>query len=264
MTNLTTDKNVKALHRLLSIMEELREQCPWNSKQTLESLRYLTIGKTDELSEAILAGNLEALKEKLGDLMWHVVFYSKIAAEQNAFDLADVINGVCDKLVGHHPPLHGESMVASEAASQHHGNLSTPPEKAPNQSLLSDVQASLPALIKALRIQEQAHRIGFDWPNQAEVWEKVEEEIRELKQCQEVGHHQAQLENEWGDLLFSLVNYARFIHINPESALEQANRKFIKRFHYMEQAAQRDGKNLPDLSLAEMDTYWEAAKKNLN
>ncbi|BAP56167.1 MazG family protein [Thioploca ingrica] len=261
MTNLTADKNVKALQRLLSIMEELREQCPWNSKQTLESLRHLTIGKTDELSEAILAGNLEALKQKLGDLIWHVVFYSKIAAEQNAFDIGDVINGVCDKLVVHHPPLH---TVASEAESQHHGNLSTPPEKDPNQSLLVDIQASLPALIKALRIQEQAHRIGFDWPNQAEVWEKVEEEIRELKQCQEAGHPQAQLENEWGDLLFSLVNYARFIHINPESALEQANRKFIKRFHYMEQAAQRDGKNLPDLSLAEMDTYWEAAKKNLN
>lgn len=263
MINLT-DKNVEALHRLLGIMEELREQCPWNSKQTLESLRYSTIGKTDELSEAILAGNLEALKEKLGELIWHVVFYSKIAAERNAFELADVINGVCDKLTGHHPPLHGESMVVSEAASQHHGNLSTPPEKAPHQSLIADVQASLPALTKALRIQEQAHRIGFDWSNQAEVWEKVEEEIREFKQCQEAGHNQAQLENEWGDLLFSLVNYARFIHLNPESALEQANRKFIKRFHYMEQAAQREGKNLPDLSLAEMDTYWEAAKKNLN
>jgi XTP/dITP diphosphohydrolase len=252
MTHLTTDKNVTALHRLLGIMEELREQCPWNSKQTLESLRYLTIGKTDELSEAILAGNLGALKEKLGDLMWHVVFYSKIAAEQNAFDLADVINGVCDKLVGHHPPLHEGSTIASEAESQ------------PHQGILSDIPTSLPALIKALRIQEQAHRIGFDWPNQAEVWEKVEEEIRELKQCQEAGHNQAQLENEWGDLLFSLVNYARFIHLNPESALEQANRKFIKRFHYMEQATQRDGKNLLDLSLAEMDTYWEAAKNNLN
>lgn len=261
MTNLTTDKNVKALHRLLSIMEELREQCPWNSKQTLESLRYLTIGKTDELSEAILAGNLEALKPKLGDLMWHVVFYSKIAAEQNAFDIADVINGVCDKLVAHHPPIHP---VASEAESQHHGNLLTHPENAPNQSRLSDILASLPALIKALRIQEQAHRVGFDWSNQAEVWEKVEEEIREFKQCQEADHNQAQLENELGDLLFSLVNYARFTHLNPESALEQANQKFIKRFHYMEQAAQREGKNLPDLSLAEMDTYWEEAKKNLN
>jgi XTP/dITP diphosphohydrolase len=251
MTHLTTDKNVTALHRLLGIMEELRKQCPWNSKQTLESLRYLTIGKTDELSEAILAGNLEVLKEKLGDLIWHVVFYSKIAAEQNAFELADVINGVCNKLVGHHPPLHEESTIASEAESQ------------PHQGILSDISVSLPALTKALRIQEQAHRIGFDWSNQAEVWEKVEEEIRELKQYQEAGHHQAQLEDEFGDLLFSLVNYARFIHINPESALEQANRKFIKRFHYMEQAAQREGKNLPDLSLAEMDTYWEAAKKNL-
>ena len=261
MTNLTTDRNVEALHRLLGIMEELREQCPWNSKQTLESLRYLTISKTDELSEAILAGNLKALKQKLGDLIWHVVFYSKIAAEQNAFDIADVINGICDKLVAHHPPIE----ESSEVESQHHGNLLTHPEKVPNPSILVDVQASLPALIKALRIQEQAHRIGFDWYNPAEVWEKVEEEIREFKQCQEeAGHHQTQNENELGDLLFSLVNYARFIHINPESALEQANKKFIKRFHYMEQAAQREGKNLPDLSLAEMDVYWEEAKKNLN
>ncbi len=264
MTNLTTDRNVEALHRLLGIMEELREQCPWNSKQTLESLRYLTISKTDELSEAILASNLEAIKQKLGDLMWHVVFYSKIAAEQNAFDIADVINGICDKLVAHHPPVE-ESRVAGEAESQHHGNLLTQPEKDLNPSILADVPASLPALIKALRIQEKVHRIGFDWSNPAEVWEKVEEEIREFKQCQEeAGHHQTQNEDELGDLLFSLVNYARFIHINPESALEQANKKFIKRFHYMEQAAQREGKNLPDLSLAEMDVYWEEAKKNLN
>ena len=263
MTNLTTDKNLQAFRRLLGIMDELREQCPWNSKQTLESLRYLTISKTDELSAAILAGNLTTIKQNLGDLMWHIVFYSKILAEQNAFDIADVINGIGDKLVTHHPPLE-ESVVAHEAKSLHQADQLKSQAEELNPSLLADIPTSLPALIKALRIQEQAHRIGFDWSNPAEVWEKVEEEIRELKQCYQAGHNQAQIATELGDLLFSLVNYARFIQVNPESALETANKKFISRFNYMEQAAQRDGKNLPELSLTEMDTYWEEAKNNLN
>lgn len=262
MTNLTTDKNLQAFQRLLNIMEKLREQCPWNSKQTFESLRYLTIGKIDELSTAILAGNLATIKQNLGDLIWHIVFYSKIAAEQNAFDIADVINGISDKLVTHHPPEE-QTALASEAELQHPGSELNFPEPSPYPSLLAGIPTALPALIKALRIQEQAHHIGFDWSNQAEVWEKVIEETKELKQCYEAGHNQEQIATELGDLLFSLVNYARFIHINPESALETTNQKFINRFNYMEQAAQRDGKNLLELSLTEMDAYWEQAKNNL-
>ena len=227
--------------------------------QTIESLRYLTISKTDELSVAILAGNLAAIKQNLGDLMWHIIFYSKIAAEQNAFDIAEVINGISDKLVTHHPATE-EAVVANEAELQLPENQLKPQAEELKPSLIADIPTSLPALIKALRIQEQAHRIGFDWSNQAEVWEKVEEEIRELKQCYQAGHNPAQIATELGDLFFS----ARFIQVNPESALETANQKFIKRFNYMEQATQRDGKNLPDLSLAEMDAYWEEAKNNCN
>jgi XTP/dITP diphosphohydrolase len=261
-SNLTTDKNLQAFQRLLGIMEELREHCPWNSKQTLESLRYLTISKTDELSAAILAGNFAAIKQNLGGLMWHIVFYSKIATEQNAFDIAEVINGISDKLVTHHPPQ--PTVTANEVELSSQQNQLQPQLEEAKPSLLADIQTSLPALVKALRIQEQAHRIGFDWSNPIEVWEKVEEEIRELQQCYQAGHNQTQIANELGDLLFSLVNYARFIQVNPELALETANKKFIKRFNYMEQAAQRDGKNLPDLSLTEMNAYWEEAKNSRN
>ena len=259
--NLTTDKSLQAFQRLLGIMEELREHCPWNSKQTIESLRYLTISKTDELSAAILAGNFAAIKQNLGGLMWHIVFYSKIAAEQNAFDMVEVINGISDKLTTHHPPQPPQPTVTANEAEL---PPLQPQVEEPKPSLLADIQTSLPALVKALRIQEQAHRIGFDWYNPVEVWEKVEEEIRELQQCYQAGHNQTQIAAELGDLLFSLVNYARFIQVNPESALETANKKFIKRFNYMEQAAQRDGKNLPDLSLTEMNAYWEEAKNSRN
>jgi XTP/dITP diphosphohydrolase len=261
--NLNNDKYAQALHRLLDIMNELRDKCPWDKKQTLESLRHLTIEETYELSDAILEGDLEEIKKELGDLMLHVVFYSKIGSETNAFDLADVMNSLCDKLITRHPHVFDKVSVEDEAEVKRNWERLKLEEKGGNQSVLAGVPKSLPALIKALRIQEKAHGVGFDWQYQEDVWEKVEEEMAEFRACFENNKmNREAAESEFGDLLFSLVNYARFVEINPENALEKTNQKVIKRFNYMEAAIKREGKNLHDLTLREMDAYWDEAKKN--
>ena len=260
--NPNNEKYTQALQRLLNIMNELREKCPWDKKQTLESLRHLTIEETYELSDAILANDLEEIKTELGDLMLHIVFYSKIGAEKQAFDIGDVMNSVCEKLISRHPHVFGDVTVENEAEVKRNWEQLKLKEKGGNKSVLAGVPKSLPALIKALRIQEKTHRLGFDWQYKEQVWEKVEEELREFKQESNKNNQQA-VEAEFGDILFSLVNYARFIDINPETALEKTNQKFIKRFNYIETAAKRDNKKLQELSLAEMDDYWEEAKKNV-
>ena len=248
-------KYADSLRNLLSIMNELRTKCPWDKKQTLESLRHLTIEETYELSDAILTGDLTAIKEELGDLMLHIVFYSKIAIEQEAFDLADVMKGLCDKLISRHPHVFGNSSIND--AETINWELLKLKEK--NNGVLGGVPKSLPALIKAQRIQEKLSGVGFDWQNKEQVWEKITEELDEFKQALEEDNSN-NIEAEFGDLLFSLVNYARFIEINSETALEKTNKKVIKRFNYIEFAAKRDGNILSDLTLAEMDSYWEEAK----
>ncbi len=258
--NPNNEKYSQALQRLLNIMNELRTKCPWDQKQTLESLRYLTIEETYELSDAILEGDLDAIKEELGDLMLHIVFYSKIGSEQKAFDIADVMNGLCDKLVVRHPHVFGDVKVTDAAEVKRNWELIKLKKKTVNQSVLAGVPKSLPALVKALRIQEKASSVGFDWQYTEEVWEKVEEEITEFKE-QLADNNVEKTEEEFGDLLFSLVNYARFININPENALAKTNNKVIKRFKYIEASAQRDGKLITDLTLAEMDAYWDEAKQ---
>ncbi len=259
-------KHADALHRLLGIMNDLRAMCPWDKKQTLESLRHLTIEETYELSDAILEGDLEAIKEELGDLMLHIVFYSKIGAEKKAFDIADVINGLCDKLIARHPHVFGDVIVKNEAEVKRNWELLKLKEKETGQSILGGVPKSLPALVKALRIQEKVSSVGFDWQYKEDVWEKVQEEISEFRDCFEGDkiENKEMAENEFGDLLFSLVNYARFVDINPENALEKTNKKVIKRFNYIENAARRDDSSLQTLTLAEMDTYWDEAKLKLN
>ena len=258
--NPNNEKYSQALQRLLSIMNELRAKCPWDKKQTLESLRHLTIEETYELSDAILEGNSNDIKEELGDLLLHVVFYSTIEAEQQAFDLADVINNLCDKLVIRHPHVFGDIKVTDAAEVKHNWELIKLREKTDSQSILAGVPKVLPALIKALRIQEKISGVGFDWQHSEDVWEKVEEEIVEFKE-QLADNNAEKAEQEFGDLLFTLVNYARFININPEDALEKTNKKVIKRFKYIETSAQHDAKQLPDLTLAEMDAYWDEAKQ---
>ena len=258
--NPNDEKYTEALRRLLGIMNELRAKCPWDRKQTLESLRHLTIEETYELSDAILENDLDAVKTELGDIMLHIVFYSKIGAEKQAFDIADVMNSLCDKLVARHPHVFGDVTVRDETEVKRNWELLKLQEKGGNQSVLAGVPKSLPALVKALRIQEKVSGVGFDWQYKEEAWEKVTEEIAELKECLE-NDNMEEAEGEFGDLLFSLVNYARFIDINPENALEKTNKKVIKRFNYIEAAAQRDGKLLQELTLAEMDAYWDEAKK---
>jgi XTP/dITP diphosphohydrolase len=262
MINPQDTKYSVAFARLLQIMNELREQCPWDKKQTMETLRHLTIEETYELSDAILNNNLEEVKKEIGDILLHLVFYSKIADEKGAFDIADVIHGLCEKLIYRHPHIYGDTKVADEEEVKQNWEQLKRKEKG-NTSVLGGVPKSLPALVKAMRIQEKARGAGFDWEEKEQVWEKVEEELQEFKE--EFNHKQdfdkQKAEGEFGDLLFSLVNYARFIDINPETALERTNLKFIKRFTYLEMQAQKDGKNLKDMTLAEMDIYWNEAKK---
>jgi len=263
--NPNDQKYAEALQRLLGVMNDLREKCPWDRKQTLESLRHLTIEETYELSEAILENDLEEVKKELGDLLLHIVFYSKIASEKEAFDIADVMNTLCDKLIARHPHVYGEVSVKNDAEVKRNWELLKLKEKGGNKSVLAGVPKALPALIKAMRIQDKARGVGFDWQVKEEVWEKVKEEIEEFQNCFEVGNpipiDQEEAENEFGDVLFSLVNYARFVDINPETALEKTNQKFIKRFNYIEAASKRDGKTWQTLTLAEMDAYWDEAKK---
>jgi XTP/dITP diphosphohydrolase len=262
------DKYTQTLQRLVNIINELREKCPWDRKQTFDSLRHLTIEETYELSEAIIQQDLVALKEELGDVMLHVVFYAKIAEEQKAFDLAAVIDQLCDKLVARHPHVFGDIKADDEIAVKRNWELLKLEEKNnknDNVSLLAGIPQALPALLKAVRIQEKVSSVGFDFQTPADAWHKVEEELAELK-CHLATDHsvssaqESAAEIEWGDLLFSLVNYARLVKINPETALEKTNQKFMKRFRYLEAAAQRDGKSLFTMSLEEMDAYWEAAK----
>ena len=254
---------LQAFDRLLTIMDELREKCPWDRKQTIESLRHLTIEETYELSDAILNGDLTEIRKELGDVMLHLVFYAKIASETQAFDIADVLSGICDKLISRHPHIYGD--VKADTEEQVKQNWEALKIKEGNKSVLAGVPSSLPALIKAMRIQEKARGAGFDWEEKQQVWEKVREEMEEFQQefntidNQAIDHQKA--EGEFGDLLFSLVNYARFIDINPETALERTNKKFIKRFSYLEEQARQNGKTLQEMTLAEMDVYWEEAKQ---
>ncbi|MEZ0607885.1 nucleoside triphosphate pyrophosphohydrolase [Fibrella sp. WM1] len=263
-------EQLMAFNRLLTIMDELREQCPWDRKQTLDSLRHLTIEETYELSDAILEGNLNEVKKEIGDLMLHMVFYSRIGSEQPAdsptrFDVADVLNGISEKLINRHPHIYGDTVADTE--EQVKANWEQLKLKEGNKSVLGGVPQSLPALVKAMRIQEKARGAGFDWEEKEQVWEKVEEEMQEFRA--EFNHDNVpdapgqaeRAEGEFGDLLFSLVNYARFININPETALERTNRKFIKRFQYLEEQARANGQQLSDMTLAEMDVYWNAAKR---
>jgi XTP/dITP diphosphohydrolase len=252
-----------AFQRLLTVLDTLRTECPWDRKQTMETLRHLTIEETYELSDAILDGDLTEVKKELGDVMMHLVFYAKIASETNDFTIVDVLNSVCDKLINRHPHIYGDVEVQDENDVKR--NWEQIKLKEGNKSVLGGVPASLPALVKASRIQEKARGIGFDWENKTQVWEKVEEELQEFKNEYNVVDNEAidieKAESEFGDLIFSLVNYARFIGINPENALEKTNRKFIKRFQYIESKAKDNGQALQDMTLTEMDVYWNEAKK---
>lgn len=253
-----------AFLRLLSILNTLREQCPWDKKQTMESLRHLTIEETYELSDAILEGDVSEIKKELGDLMMHLVFYARIADETSDFNITDVLNSVCEKLISRHPHIYGDTEVNNEEDVKR--NWEQIKLKEGNKSVLAGVPSSLPALVKASRIQEKARGVGFDWEEKAQVWEKVEEELQEFKNEFNIEDQDAvnveHAEAEFGDLLFSLINYARFLDINPENALEKTNKKFIKRFQYLERRASENGKALKDMTLAEMDIYWNEAKKS--
>lgn len=260
-------EKLKAFDRLLTIMDELRENCPWDKKQTLETLRHLTIEETYELSDAILEGDLKEIKKEIGDLMLHLVFYSRIASETKAFDIADVLNAICDKLIERHPHIYSDVIANDEETVK--ANWEKIKLKQGNKSVLEGVPKSLPALVKAIRIQDKARGVGFDWEKKEQVWEKVEEEMQEFKkEITETSHNtktddkanKEKVMAEFGDLLFSLVNYARFIDIDPEEALERTNKKFIKRFQYLETESAKDGKKMGEMTLSEMDKYWEKAK----
>lgn len=248
-----------AFDRLLTIMDELREKCPWDKKQTMESLRYLSIEELYELSDAILEGDDEEIKKELGDIMLHLVFYAKIASETGKFDISDVLNGICDKLIIRHPHIYGDVKVTDEEEVKR--NWETIKLKEGKKSVLEGVPNSLPAMVKAFRMQEKAKGVGFEWSNAEDVWKKVQEELEEFKVESSKENNQDKLENEFGDLLFSLINYSRFIGINPEDALERTNRKFKKRFEHIERRALENGRQLQDMKLEEMDVYWEEAKK---
>ncbi|WP_129716524.1 nucleoside triphosphate pyrophosphohydrolase [Pedobacter sp. SYP-B3415] len=250
-----------AFERLLTVLYTLRTECPWDKKQTMETLRHLTIEETYELSDAILEQDPDEIRKELGDLMMHLVFYARIAEEEQKFSITEVLNGVCDKLVNRHPHIYGDTAVQTDEDVKR--NWEQIKLREGNKSVLGGVPSSLPALVKASRIQEKARGVGFDWDTREQVWEKVEEELQEFKNefnTTEGQPDQERAESEFGDLLFSLINYARFININPENALEKTNKKFIKRFQHLEQRAAENGKSLSDMTLGEMDVYWNEAK----
>ncbi|AEE18226.1 XTP/dITP diphosphohydrolase [Dokdonia sp. Hel_I_63] len=254
----TRETQLKAFDRLLTIMDELRVGCPWDKKQTMESLRHLTIEETYELGDAILDNDLEEVKKELGDLLLHIVFYAKIGSETKDFDIADVANSISDKLVSRHPHIYGGIDVAD--AKEVERNWEKLKLKEGKKSVLEGVPKGLPALVKASRIQDKVAGVGFDWEEPQQVFEKVQEELEELQH--EVNeNNQEKIEAEFGDVLFSMINYARFLKVDPESALERTNKKFIKRFQYLEGKAKELGKDLSDMTLAEMDAFWEEAKK---
>ncbi|WP_044511570.1 nucleoside triphosphate pyrophosphohydrolase [Hymenobacter sp. DG25B] len=256
-------EQLAAFGRLLDVLDRLRAECPWDRKQTMQSLRHLTIEETYELSDAILRDDLSDVRKELGDVMLHLVFYAKIAAEKGAFDIADVLNAQCEKLIFRHPHIYGDVTVSSEEDVKRNWEQLKLKEKG-NSSVLGGVPVSLPALVKAMRIQEKARGAGFDWERKEQVWEKVQEELQEFREefaeAEHSPEHQQRAQAEFGDLLFSLINFARFAGINPEEALEHTNRKFIRRFQYLETEAARDGHQLADLTLAQMDVYWNQAK----
>jgi len=254
------DVRLTAFKRLLDIMDDLREKCPWDHKQTLESLRKLTIEETYELADAIVENDLEELKGEIGDIMLHMVFYSKIASEQGAFDITDALNAICDKLVHRHPHIYGDVKVANEEEVK--ANWEQLKLKEGKTSVLQGVPMSLPAMVKANRIQEKARGVGFDWDNKEQVWAKVEEELGELKDEVDTKASIDRIEDELGDVLFSVINYARFIDVDPEMALERTNRKFIKRFQFLENEVKKEGKELNSMTLTEMDAIWSEAKKS--
>lgn len=248
---------LKAFDRLLTIMDELRAQCPWDKKQTMETLRHLTIEETYELGDAILDNDLEEVKKELGDVLLHIVFYAKIGSETQDFDIADVCHSICEKLIHRHPHIYGDVKVENEADVKR--NWEQLKLKEGKKSVLEGVPKSLPALVKANRIQEKVAGVGFDWEKPEQVWEKVQEELQEFQHEIKVGNQEA-MESEFGDVMFSMVNYARFLKINPENALERTNKKFSKRFQYLEAKAKENNKALKDMTLAEMDVFWEEAK----
>ncbi|HEY8404346.1 MAG TPA: nucleoside triphosphate pyrophosphohydrolase [Flavobacteriales bacterium] len=254
----TMEQKKDAFERLLNIMDELREQCPWDKKQTLESLRHLTIEEVYELGDAILDNNMDEIKKELGDVMLHMVFYARIASETQHFDIADVLNGICEKLISRHPHIYGDVTVKDEEEVK--SNWEKLKLKEGKKSVLEGVPRSLPAMVKAQRIQDKARGVGFDWDNEHQVWDKVQEELAEFKAEADKSDNQEKIEDEFGDVLFSLINYARFKGINPEDALERTNKKFIKRFQYLETESKKDGKVLGQMTLEEMDEYWNRAK----
>ncbi|MEJ5303399.1 MAG: nucleoside triphosphate pyrophosphohydrolase [Bacteroidales bacterium] len=253
-------KAIEKFGELLEIMDRLRAECPWDREQTNESLRHLTIEETYELSDALLSKNPKAICGELGDLMLHIVFYAKIGSETNSFDIADVLDGINRKLINRHPHIFGNVQVNSaEEVADNWEKIKL--EKEGKKSVLEGVPKSLPPLVKAYRMQEKVSGVGFDWENRTQVWDKVLEELRELEYEVEQGADPERLESEFGDLLFALVNYARFININPEDALEKTNRKFLRRFAYIEKKAEENGFRLSEMDLAQMDAYWEESKK---
>ena len=247
----------KAFVRLVEIMDRLREECPWDKKQTIDSLRYLTIEEMYELSDAILDKNMDEIKKELGDLMLHIVFYSRIASEKKHFDITDVLNSISDKLIHRHPHIYGD--VVAKDVKQVKENWEKLKLKEGKNSVLEGVPKSLPAIVKAYRIQEKVRGIGFDWENKNQVWDKVQEEIKEF-QNEEKKNNAKKMEEEFGDVLFSLVNYSRFVNVNPEDALEKTNKKFIRRFQFMEQKIKEDGLDLSKLSFEQMNNFWDMAK----
>ncbi len=253
-----------AFDRLLTIMDELREQCPWDQKQTIQSLRHLTIEETYELADAITNNDLQEVKKEIGDILLHLVFYARIASETNEFDIEDVINSLCEKMIRRHPHIYGD--VKAETSEQVKQNweqikLKEKDGKA-EKTVLGGVPNSMPALVKAYRIQEKAAAVGFDWDKKEDVWEKVLEELKEFKdETEATDVKKEKVEGEFGDLIFALINYARFEGINAEDALDRTNKKFVTRFNYLEAQAKKSGKQLADMTLAEMDVYWNEAKK---
>jgi len=251
------EQKLQAFSRLLDIMDELREKCPWDKKQTLQSLRHLTIEETYELGDAILDNNLVEIKNELGDLLLHIIFYAKIGEESKSFDMADVANSIAEKLIHRHPHIYGDVTVKDEEeVKQNWENLKL---KEGKKSVLEGVPRSLPAMVKANRIQDKVAGVGFDWEEPYQVFAKVKEELDELSSEIELGNKE-NIEGEFGDVLFSLINYARFINVEPESALERTNKKFIKRFQFLEEAAKKEGKQLSDMTLSEMDIHWKKSK----
>ncbi|THV60273.1 nucleoside triphosphate pyrophosphohydrolase [Flagellimonas alvinocaridis] len=254
----TRTEQLAAFDRLLTIMDELRAQCPWDKKQTMQTLRHLTIEETYELGDAILDNDLEEVKKELGDLLLHIVFYAKIGSETQNFDIADVANGICEKLINRHPHIYGDVIVENEEeVKQNWENIKL---KEGKKSVLEGVPNSLPALVKANRIQEKVAGVGFDWEQPEQVFEKLQEELGELQE-EIKSNNTDQMESEFGDVFFSMVNYARFLGVNPENALERTNKKFINRFQFLEGKAKEKGKTLKEMTLAEMDVFWEEAKK---